>query len=78
MQSWRKGSNDIQVNACAEFEIDLTNIRQDFDTALNRALLDWGQPVTMVDPEHCLQQLDEDGLPRLRRRYKGAGKEAVD
>lgn len=46
--------------------LDHTNIREHFDTALNRALLDWNHPVAMVDPEHCLQQLHKDRLPRLR------------
>lgn len=61
-----------------EMDIDLTNIREHFDTVLNRAFLDGDQPITMVDPEHCLQQLHKDWLPGLRGRYKRKGREAVD
>lgn len=63
-------------------DADLTNIREHLDAVLNRALLDWDQPVTVVDPEHGLQQLDKDRLPGLSRRYewgkKHCGLEAVN
>lgn len=59
----------------SEKDLDLTNIREHLDAVLNWALLDWDQPVTMVDPEHCLQQLHKDWLPGLRRRCK---KKSVD
>lgn len=60
----------LEDDVSVERDLDLTDIREHLDTVLNRALLDWDQPVTMVDPEHCLQQLHKDGLPGLRKRYK--------
>jgi len=54
----------------AEKGVELTNIREHFDTALNRALLDWDQPMAVIDPEHSLQQLHIDCLPGLTGRYK--------
>lgn len=48
-------------------DMNLTNIREHFDAALNGAFLDRDQPVAVVHSEHSLQQLDEDWLPCLRR-----------
>lgn len=59
-------------------DLDLTDIGEHLDAVLDRALLDWGQPVTVVDPEHCLQQLDKDWLPGLSRREKKREEEPVD
>lgn len=58
----------------ASQDVDLTDIREHLDAVLNRALLDWDQPVTVVNPEHRLQQLDKDRLPGLSRRYEGGKK----
>ena len=33
---------------------DLTDIREHLDAVLNRALLNWDQPVTVVHPENGL------------------------
>lgn len=60
-----------------EKDLDLTDIREHLDAVLNRALLDWDQPVTVVNPEHGLQQLHKDWLPGLRRRYKTRSREAA-
>lgn len=48
----------------------LTNIREHLYTVFNRTLLDWDQPVTVIDSEHCLQQLHKDRLPGLRGEGK--------
>lgn len=48
-------------------DMNLTNIREHFDAALNGAFLHWDQPVAVVHSEHSLQQLDKDWLPCLRR-----------
>lgn len=60
----------MKVDLSVVLGIDLTNIREHLYTVLNRALLDWDQPVTVVDPEHCLKQLHKDWLPGLRGGYK--------
>lgn len=46
---------------------NLTHVREHLDTILNRALLDWNQPVTMVDSKNSLQQLHKNRLPGLKR-----------
>lgn len=38
-----------------DVKADLTDIRENFDAALNGALLYWDQPVTVVHPENCLE-----------------------
>ena len=52
----------------------LTYIRQHPDAALHRGLLAWHEPVAVVNPEHTLQQLHEDGLASLQERGQGGGR----
>lgn len=49
---------------------DLTDIREHLDAVLNRALLNWDQPVTVVHPENSLQQLNKNRLSGLKRKQK--------
>lgn len=46
----------------------LTHISECFNTALNVGLLSSAEPGAVIDPEGRLEQLDKDGLVRLRGR----------
>lgn len=46
----------------------LTHVSERFNTALNVGLLRSTEPGAVIDPEGGLEQLDEDGLVRLRGR----------
>lgn len=52
----------------------LTYIGEHPDAALHRGLLARREPVAVVNPEHTLKQLHEDGLASLQERGEGGGR----
>ena len=52
----------------------LTYIREHPDAALHRGLLARREPVAVVNPEHTLKQLHEDGLASLQEQGQRGGR----